>query len=370
MKFSVCNSPKYIFDFSLLKKNIFFYKKKYQNSEISFVLKSDAYGVGCIEVSNFLIKNNFKSFFVGTVYEALNIKKNSNIANLDIYILYESICEDFYDLFLVNDFIFTINSVEEMLKLINISSNSNFKKKIKICIKINSGLNRLGISLKDLQKYKNYLQILYEKSEIKLIFSHLACGKVISEKNFFQLENFDKIIKYFDFKIKKSISSSNILKHSLEFEKDIIRVGSGMYGLVNDENLDLPLKIKAKIIKIFEIEKDEEVGYGFTFKAEKNMKIGVLAIGYADGLSYCIKKSYSFEYLGYKLFILGNVSMSLSVVDLSFIPENLLNKDIWVDVISKKKKLFEISEYSSSYLLEVFCRFGFSMKNKIFLNKI
>ena len=68
-----------------------FYKKKYQNSEISFVLKSDAYGVGCIEVSNFLIKNNFKSFFVGTVYEALNIKKNSNIANLDIYILYESI---------------------------------------------------------------------------------------------------------------------------------------------------------------------------------------------------------------------------------------------------------------------------------------
>ena len=98
------------------------------------------------------------------------------------------------------------------------------------------------------------------------------------------------------------------------------RSGIGIYGFdpeEKDHNLKPILKLKARIFEIKKIKKGEEIGYSYTFKAPKDMIVGVLALGYSTGLRRELSNKGFVKFGNKFLPIVGRVSMGMASVDLT-----------------------------------------------------
>ena len=281
---NIDSTPNYIFDEKNFLENYNVYRGKYLFSEIAAVLKSNAYGVGNLKRLVSILKvAGCKIFYVGTLDEALAVKKTSPKSS--VYVLYTKLSSRVLKIFLQEDLIFVIKSAGEILEIDNFLKSETNKdfcefKKIKVAIKIDSGLSRLGLNKNDLEEVYEIFKKNQSFLKVESIFSHLACSGENVIDNKVQLEEFNFLSEKYFPKVKKSISASNVLLRgeSFEFEQDIIRVGSGLYGLVYDTvakelGLQFPLKIKARILRFFDVEKGDKVGYGGSFITKKKMNL-------------------------------------------------------------------------------------------------
>ena len=119
------------------------------------------------------------------------------------------------------------------------------------------------------------------------------------------------------------LNSGGLFNYSDE-TLNIVRLGLSIYGIsplgeINN-NLKPVMEFKAPIVLIKNIKKDKMVGYGCSFIAKNNMRIGIVQCGYADGVPFTYSnKGYVF-FKKFKLNIIGRVSMDLIAVNLENIP--------------------------------------------------
>ena len=272
-------------------------------------IKANAYGIGAISALKLLYKNGCKHFFVATFEEGLEIrKKNKKVV---IYILngLESYNLSFFK---KNNLIPIINSIEELSKVKKYLK----KNKINFGLHIDTGLNRLGISIKDLQIAK------ITNLNIDILISHLASADEINN-NYNNIQNkiFQNSFQYLN-KVKyKSISNSMGLNLSKEFHYNLIRPGISLYGGHFNTKMKSIIKpvicLKAKILQIKAIEKNQYVGYNQTFKSMNKSIIAIIGAGYADGISRKLSNK-GVVYYKNKIFnIIGRVSMDTITIDIS-----------------------------------------------------
>lgn len=160
------------------------------------------------------------------------------------------------------------------------------------------------------------------------MFSHFS-GADNSELDYFTLEQIDlfkeisqKIIKEFDYKILRHICNSAGISRFPQAHFDMVRLGIGMYGIgidqIEEKNLRYVHRLKTIITQIRIIDKDETVGYNRSFIAREKTKIGVIPIGYADGLNRKRGNGNGRVYInGYLAPIIGNICMDMCMIDLS-----------------------------------------------------
>jgi len=201
------------------------------------------------------------------------------------------------------------------------------KKEVKKCFchfKINTGLNRVGFS-----EYQ--INVAIEKirncKPIRLagIYSHLAATDDLNETKFTnsQINLFEKLSS----KIKSQISCEPILHMSNtsgifnypKCEFDMVRSGIGLYGYNNNLNKELvPVhSLKSVIAQIINCNKGESVGYNRSFFCKNDMKVGVIPIGHADGISRFFSKSAHVFIGGKKAEVLGNICMDVLMINLN-----------------------------------------------------
>ena len=241
-------------DYSIIESNL----KKFRANDY-LVLKSDAYGFGFKDVFNLAINNGFYKFCVIDIDEAINIKKNYPNARVlmlgcfDINLLEEY---EKYDIEL------SINSIEDIFDLI--------AHQIRVQIKINSGMNRFGINPEDLIKVIE----LIKNSKLILtgIYSHNATKDKLHIKS--QIEAFYYAAKHIS-NIDIHFSASSLLNESIDFT-NCVRIGECVF-----QNA---LCVYGKIIKINYLKKGDYVGYDYSYKMRKDSYVGIIDIGYADGL--------------------------------------------------------------------------------------
>ena len=132
--------------------------------------------------------------------------------------------------------------------------------------------------------------------------------------------NYQKSIiqKEFSYEIKSHISNSYGAINYMNESSEMIRVGFGLFYGFNNKHTHCIGELKTSISQIKIINKGDSVGYNRKFKSKKIMKIGVIPIGYADGLrrDWIDKKLYFFLN-NTKLPVLGEISMDSCVIDLS-----------------------------------------------------
>ncbi|MCW8849222.1 MAG: alanine racemase, partial [Melioribacteraceae bacterium] len=244
----------------------------------------------------------------------------------------------------------TIQHVGQLVKL-------NIKQKLKIHIKINTGMNRLGINYDDVIEQ---IEKLSKNSNIEIdgIYTHFATSDE-RNKDFAQLQlmRFQSIInelkkKKINYGLAHAANSGAILDMPDSYF-DMVRPGISLYGyypsLETSESFELKpvMSIISKISTTNLIEKGETVGYGRLFRAKKKKLIGTVPIGYADGLSRGLSSQIN-VIINNKLFSqIGRISMDRIVVN--FENERITNRS--KVILLGKSKNFSVDAWDWSKIL-------------------
>jgi alanine racemase len=248
------------------------------------------------------------------------------------------------------------------------SLNKQKKFNKKIAIHFDTGMSRLGLDKKETKWLLNNKSKI-SNIKIELIMSHLACAdQPKNPMNVKQLKKFNLIRKEFK-KSKASLANSAGVFLNKKYHFDLVRPGIALYGgnpfINKDIKLHNVIKLKAKVIQIRQIQKNDTVGYGATFKAKKDMLIGTIAIGYADGINRKFSNNMYVSLNNINLKVLGRISMDLITIDMSHFPELLNSKKIvYVDVINKTNNINNISKNINTISYEILTSLGNRYKRK------
>lgn len=302
------------------------------------VVKANCYGLGIKCVKSILL-GGANYLAVSSLEEALKIRK---ITNTRILVL-EPIDTKYIDKAHKNNITLTISSLEYLNKIKN--------KEFTCHLKINTGMNRLGISS---NKELNEVYKIIKDSNIKLegIYTHIykSSDKILTEKQFKCFESITKDIDLNEFEIIHIPNSETITNYKKKDYVNGCRMGIIMYGFSNNLNLDSVFTLKSRIIEIKHIKREDIVGYDGNYKATKDEPIGIVPIGYADGIIR--KNTGRYVYINNNRYqIVGNICMDMLFV---LIDENVkLNDEVLI--IKDNNHINEIANYLDTINYEVMC---------------
>lgn len=216
-------------------------------------------------------------------------------------------------------------------------------------VKVDTGMHRIGIIAEDVNSIEELFHL--ENINITGMFSHLcvADGETESDKSFtnLQIERFNKLaeeLKNRGVELPKLHiqSSYGLLNHS-ELKYDYFRAGIVLYGVLasyGDKPEIMPdlhpvLSLKSKLILLRNIKEGETVGYGRTWTAPSNRLIGVVPVGYADGLPRNLSNEGHVLINGKVAPIIGRICMDQFMVDLHDFEDDDLTTETEVTLIGR-----------------------------------
>lgn len=326
------------------------------------VVKDNAYGLGAEMVAEALYNHaDCRHFFVAHAVEGERIV--AIVPNAKIYVL-QGIGADSLELFEKYKFIPVIASLE-MLHYWKEHAVGG----VKPIIQVETGLNRLGFRLDDLEKLS--------ADDLKIfscVLSHLACG---DEKDHFmnqhQLDNFNYIRQQYFPNLPATLSASDGTFLGADFCCDMVRLGAAMYGIntapYRMNQMQNIITVKAPVLQIANLPKGDFVGYSATYRAATNRKIAIVSIGYGDGIPRSLSNvgKVFFNVCGswHEARIIGRVSMDNVICDVTEI-DNLQIGD-WGYFVFDGYTLDDIARDAGTISYEVLSRLG---KNPRFVREI
>lgn len=308
------------------------------------VVKADCYGHNNIDTINAIIKGGCNYLAVATLEEALEIRKN--IKNIPILCL-GIIPVKFINECIKNNITITISNLQYLKELI-LKKHAN----LKVHIKINSGMNRLGTNNKD---EFNQMYSIIKDSNLLLegIYTHIY-NATNPKDTINQFEKFEEITSDINLKeipiVHLCASDASILYEKLPYANGC-RLGIAIYGLSEDNKVPLlpTFSVYSEIIQINEVTNDT-VGYNSAYKSKGTEKIAIVPIGYADGIIrkntgrnvYINDKSYT---------IVGNICMDMLFVKV----DNSIKVGDKVTIIKDINHIKEITKFLDTIPYEVIC---------------
>lgn len=263
-------------------KNILSNYKKLQkiasNTACAAVIKDDAYGLGAAEVAPYLYqKGGCQKFFVAHAVEGAALAPL--IPEAKIFVL-QGVGADSLPWFQEYPTLIPVISTPFMLSM---WQNAGFEGR-QAAIQIETGLNRLGFRPHELAELSTK-----EREAFCLIMSHLACADDKNHfMNHFQLENFLRLKKTYFPNTSSSLSASDGIFLGGDFLQDLARLGAAMYGInttpYRHNSMKNVICLKAPLLQVEDLQKGAYVGYGATYQAPKSGRLGIVSIGYGDGL--------------------------------------------------------------------------------------
>ncbi len=308
-----------IIDLNALISNFCFIKKKAPNCQILAVLKANAYGHGLERIAKELSHSEHQAdaFGVARLDEAIALRA----AGIEKPIV---LLEGFFnkvdlDVIAKNKLQTIIHNHEQLTTL----CSANLECPIKVWLKIDTGMHRLGINPEDFSHYYSELTASKNVDSSIVLMSHLGCADDTQNKNT------DNQIALFE-EITKGLSNSKSLANSAGIDAwprshyQWIRPGLLLYGVspmkedINEVHSALVpvMTLQSSLITIRKIAKGEFVGYGAAWKSDKETTIGVIAIGYGDGYPRHAKNGTPVLINGRRVPLVGRVSMDMITVDL------------------------------------------------------
>lgn len=296
------------------------------------VLKSNAYGHGIVEVGKVLDSEKAPFFCVDSLYEAYQLLKSK--IKTPILIMGYTNPQNFKVKKL--PFSFAVYDLE-MAKVLN-----SYQWEAKVHIKVDTGMHRLGVSIEELPVF---LQELKKLTNLKVegLMSHLAVATDAKDPLFIkQVENFQKaqqIVKDAGFNLKwfHLTASAGLLnpeaRKIISQLTNLARSGRALYGIPPSKKitrLQPVLKLITHIAQIKVIDKGERVGYDGTYTAKKETILGLLPIGYFDGVDRRLSNKGSVLLNGVACPIVGKVSMNITAVDISKVKNPKLGQEVVV----------------------------------------
>lgn len=298
-----------------------------KDTKICCVVKANAYGHGAVCLAP-LYENLGADFFaVSNIEEALQLRENGIRKPILILGYTPADCVDLLAKHNISQSVFSDEYAEKLA-----FCAEEKKVKIKIHIKLDTGMGRIGFDAKHDSCSEAILKICQKPVfDPEGIFTHFALadgGKGGVSYTGMQYDNFMRTVNELEragvkFAIRHCANSATIADFP-EYQLDMVRAGIVLYGLQPSEEVQNPLDLKetlclkAVISQIKILKKGDSVSYGCTFTADRDMKIATVPAGYADG--YWRSNSKNGAYLlvnGHRAPIVGRVCMDQLMVDVS-----------------------------------------------------
>ena len=338
-----------------LQHNLAIVRELAPHSKIMSVVKANGYGHGLINVAQGLSASD--GFAVLALDEAIDLREHG--FEQDILLL-EGVFEP-YEISIAAKM--RLNLVVHNLHQLQMIENSKLNHPIDIHFKINTGMNRLGFNPKDT---KDILKSLQNKSYFKSItlMTHFATADEPKGIDW-QFNIFNDIANHFNFS--RSVANSASILNFKSTHLDWVRPGIMLYGaspIVGKKsssfNLKPAMQLKSKIIAIQNLSKDHSIGYGDSFKAKNDMRIAVVACGYADGYPRHAPSGTPVYIEGKKTCTVGRVSMDMLYVDITNIPSASISSD--VELWGEHIPVDEVAEKSGTVGYELLCAISASKR--------
>jgi len=327
------------------------------NTVCSAVVKADAYGLGATELSPVLELCGCNDFFVATIDEGMELRAVLENRSSNIYVL-GGVLRNTEEYFTKHDLIPVLVNDEQLSRWVDYSVRLG--RHLPCIMHVDTGMTRNGFNVNRMKAISADERL--SQLDIRYIMSHFACADdVSSTKNSEQISAFDDVCAYYP-GIKKSISSTNGIFLHNRFAYDMIRVGKALYGFAIRRDLIGTLapvvEIYARIVQVNEIGEGVTVGYGATFTSDKNLRLITVGMGYADGLMRKLQQ-YGYAYLhGYKIPMVGRISMDYAVFDVTNVPSDLVRTGDWISFAHDDVTLERMAIDSGTIPHEITCKLG------------
>lgn len=340
--------------------------------KIAPVVKSNGYGHGIIEVARILSTSTTSKFpflCVDSLFEAYQLLK----ANIKKQILIMGFTDPQNLKVKKLPFCYAVDNLN-LAKVLN-----DYQPGCKVHIFVDTGMGREGVSLEQLPQFLLQLK-QFKNIRAEGLMSHLASSENKNDKLFLtQIKNFKKaqeICKRMNIKPKwfHIAASGSIVnpqtRQIIANVSNLVRAGLALYGYSptsSDVNLQPTLRLTSKLTQIKKIKKGEKVGYDGTYTAKRNMLIGILPIGYYDGVDRGLSNK-GIVIIDNKVCpIIGRVSMNLTTIDLSKVKNPMADQQVAVYSNNKQDKnsIENIAKICKKIPYEIFVNLAASTKRVI-----
>jgi alanine racemase len=285
-------------------------------TELMAVVKADAYGHGLVPVAKTAISAGASWLGVALVEEAHTLRAAGVTAPILAWLVPPG---SDYAAAIAANIDLAVPSLAVFSEIVATGKHA------RIHIEVDTGMTRGGF----LDEWSDFLKSDFSKVEVVGVFSHFARADEIDEKqNQDQITNFNKAIA--DLAAVGVIpqlkhlanSAATITNQNAAF--DLVRTGIAIYGLTPDVvnlgtsaslGLQAAMEVRAKLHLVKKVPANSPVGYGATESTSRDTVLGVVAMGYADGIPRVAKAAGVF-FAGKRCPIIGRVSMDQFVVDL------------------------------------------------------
>ncbi len=338
--------------------------------EMMAVVKANAYGHGAVRVSKCLNTIGVKSFAVATIDEGIELRKNG--------IRGEILVLGYTDQSRVNELhhyqlIQTVIDYEYAIML------SDFNKSLKVHIKVDTGMHRLGLPSEAVNQIKEIFCL--EGLKVCGIYTHLCVADSMDKEDvkftWNQIEDFYYLLRQLE-KLgvvipKIHIQSSYGLLNYPELQCDYARIGIALYGSLSTQgdptkltaDLRPVLSLKSRIAMIREISAGESVGYGRDYQLTRDSRVAVIPIGYADGLPRSLSDGFGRVLVkGNQVSMIGRICMDQLLIDITDIQG--INKGDIVTLIgedgTEEIAAVNVAKSAGSITNELFSRLGNRME--------
>lgn len=297
-------------NFDALVKNAQYIKSKIGSAKLCCVVKCDAYGHGIEQCSRYL-QDVADVFAVATVEEAKQIRHLKK----DILLLLPLCSKKQLIYANQNNFIITVDSFET-LDIIESVSNF-FEYPIRVHIKIDSGMSRLGFKFDQLDEVVNLLE--KTNCEVVGVYSHFSCSDsdaCFSEKQFEYFGECARVLEQKFGALTKHICNTGGVFLNSKYHLDMVRVGLGLYGY-GDEGL-LPVKTyRSRVLAVKEAKAGSYVSYENSYQCQSDRKLAIIDVGYALGLSRTLSEKITVLVDGIPRQQVGKICMGMCVIDVN-----------------------------------------------------
>ena len=300
--------------------------------KIAPVVKSNGYGHGIINVAKILDPLNTPYFCVDSLFEAYQLQK----AKVKTPVLVIGYTNPENLKFKKLPFSFAVFDLETV-KVLN-----KFQPNCGVHIFVDTGMRREGVTIEELPNFLNNILKL-PNVKIEGLMSHLASSKSRTDPLFLaQIKQFKKAKEIFKkmkvhpkwFHIGATGSLVNPeTRPIIAGVSNLARAGLALYGFSSstfDENLKPALSLTSKIVQIKKVSKGEKLGYEGTFTAKKDTLVGVLPIGYYDGVDRRLSNKGIFLVDNIECPVLGRVCMNINIINLKLVPNPKVGQEVIV----------------------------------------
>lgn len=343
-------------DLDALTANYRYCRDRVAPAACAAVVKADAYGLGIERIAPTLFHAGCRTFFTATHREGIALRRL--LADAEIHV-FEGVTGASAPAFRDHRLIPVLITPEQGACWAEQARQAGAE--LPAVIDIDTGMTRLGMGRRDLAELLRRCPGL-EGLKIRFVMTHLACADdrdspTVAE----QLRRFDELRRLLP-DAPTSIGNSAGSLQGLASCGDLARVGIALFGgnpFLDDRHRGEPvLRIQSRILQLRKISEATPVGYGATHTAAPGTRIATVGTGYADGYPWSLGNRGVAVVGGHRVPVVGRVSMDLITLDVTGVPDELVQPGCLVDLIGPGIALEEVARLAGTINYEILTRLG------------